>query len=82
MTASKTPPRPILTPRELQITRLIADNLTNKQIATRLLLSERTVETHITNILNKLRLNSRIQITRWAADATVPGPSITDLSHQ
>jgi DNA-binding NarL/FixJ family response regulator len=52
---------PVLTRRQLQIARLIADDLTNRQIAARLFLSERTVETHITNILNKLGLNSGIQ---------------------
>jgi DNA-binding NarL/FixJ family response regulator len=61
-----------LTPRQLEIARLVADTLTNQQIAARLFLSERTVETHITNILNKLGLNSRIQISRWISDVTEP----------
>ena len=55
--------------RQLEIARLVADDLSNKQIATRLFLSERTVETHVTNILNKLGLNSRVQLGRWVADA-------------
>jgi predicted ATPase/DNA-binding CsgD family transcriptional regulator len=58
-------PRPVLTGRQLEIGRLVADGLTNRQIAAKLFLSERTVETHVTNILNKLGLNSRIQLTRW-----------------
>jgi predicted ATPase/DNA-binding CsgD family transcriptional regulator len=57
-----------LTRRQLEIARLIAEDLTNKQIAARLFLSERTVETHITNILNRLGLNSRIQLSRWMAE--------------
>ncbi len=57
-----------LTPRQLDIAGLISDGLTNRQIADRLFLSERTVETHITNILNKLGLNSRIQLSRWIAE--------------
>jgi len=57
-----------LTPRQLEIARLIADDLTNRQIADRLFLSERTVETHITNMLNKLGLNSRVQLSRWIAE--------------
>jgi len=58
-----------LTGRQLEIARLVADDLSNRQIAARLFLSERTVETHITNILNKLGLGSRIQLTRWVSDS-------------
>ena len=64
----KSAPDTAITPRQLEIARLIADDLTNRQIADRLFLSERTVETHITNILNKLGLNSRIQLSRWIAE--------------
>ena len=65
--------RPVLTGRQLEIARLIADDLSNKQIAARLFLSERTVETHVTNMLNKLGFNSRIQISRWVSDLNEPG---------
>ena len=59
-----------LTRRQLEIARLIAEDLTNRQIADRLFLSERTVETHITNMLNKLGLNSRVQLSRWLAEVS------------
>ena len=61
-----------LTRRQLEIARLIAEDLTNRQIADRLFLSERTVETHITNMLNKLGLNSRVQLSRWLAGRADP----------
>jgi non-specific serine/threonine protein kinase len=67
---AKPGPRAVLTRRQLDIARLVADDLSNKQIAVRLFLSERTVETHITNILNRLGLNSRVQLSRWIADPT------------
>ena len=47
--------------------RLIADGLSNKEIATRLLISERTVTTHVQNILNKLGFDSRVQVASWVA---------------
>ena len=66
--AAKAGPDLELTRRQLEIARLIAEDLTNRQIADRLFLSERTVETHITNMLNKLGLNSRVQLSRWLAE--------------
>jgi len=78
--AARTEPHAVLTGRQLEIARLVADDLTNRQIAARLFLSERTVETHVTNILNKLGLGSRLQISRWMAEsapasATSPRPA-------
>ena len=68
VTPVRSAPDAALTPRQLEIAWLIAGDLTNRQIADRLFLSERTVETHITNILNKLGLNSRVQLSRWMAE--------------
>jgi DNA-binding CsgD family transcriptional regulator len=54
-----------LGPREADVARLVADGLTNKQIGTRLFISERTVDSHVRSILNKLGFSSRAQITAW-----------------
>jgi predicted ATPase/DNA-binding CsgD family transcriptional regulator len=54
-----------LSKRELEVARLIAESLTNKEIATRLFISDRTVTTHVGNILNKLGFDSRVQIASW-----------------
>jgi predicted ATPase/DNA-binding CsgD family transcriptional regulator len=53
--------------REREVATLIAGGLSNKEIATRLFLSERTVETHVYNILNKLGFNSRVSIASWVS---------------
>ena len=55
-----------LTARELQVLRLVAAGKPNKEIATELLISERTARTHVSRILRKLRLSSRTQAALWA----------------
>ncbi|TYC16110.1 AAA family ATPase [Actinomadura syzygii] len=56
-----------LSKREQQIAALVADGLTNRQIAARLHLSERTVENHVSHILTKLGVNNRAHIATWHA---------------
>jgi DNA-binding CsgD family transcriptional regulator len=55
-----------LTPRELQVLRLVASGSTNKAIAVELGLSERTIERHLSNIFTKLDLSTRTAATAWA----------------
>ena len=55
-----------LTPREIEILRLIADGLSNKQIAEKLNLSFYTVKNHVHNILEKLRLTNRSELVHFA----------------
>jgi predicted ATPase/DNA-binding CsgD family transcriptional regulator len=56
-----------LTPRERQVAELIATGLSNHQIATRLVTSPRTAESHVQNILRKLGFGSRAQVAAWVA---------------
>jgi predicted ATPase/DNA-binding CsgD family transcriptional regulator len=53
--------------REVDVARLVAEGLSNKEIGARLFISERTVESHVRSILNKLGFNSRAQIAGWMA---------------
>jgi len=55
-----------LTPRELEVLRLVATGATNKAIAAELVLSERTVDRHVSNIFTKLGVSSRAAATAYA----------------
>lgn len=55
-----------LTPTERRVLRLVAQGLTNQQVADELKVSRRTVESHVSNILSKVGLNNRTELTRWA----------------
>ncbi len=64
------PPRqdlPLLTPRENEITQLITEGLTNRQIAGRLAIAQRTVDTHVGHILTKLSCTNRSQVAALIA---------------
>ena len=57
-----------LTPREWQVALLVTRGNSNRQIARELILSERTVDTHVSHILRKLELTSRAQIAAWVVE--------------
>lgn len=57
-----------LSPREREVMRLIARGYTYKELARRLELSVKTVESHVSAVLRKLQLSSRHELTRWATD--------------
>jgi DNA-binding CsgD family transcriptional regulator len=59
-----------LSARERQVAELVAQGLSNKEIGTRLFVSERTAENHIRSILDKLGFDSRAQIAAWIGVAT------------
>ncbi len=56
-----------LTPTERDVVRLVSEGLGNKDIATRLFVSPRTVQTHLTHVYTKLGLTSRVQLVQEAA---------------
>ena len=56
----------MLTPREQEVVKLVAEAYTTDQIAELLVISPRTVERHRENILNKLGMRDRVELTRYA----------------
>jgi DNA-binding CsgD family transcriptional regulator/tetratricopeptide (TPR) repeat protein len=64
----------VLTAREREIASLVADGLSNREIAERLVITEGTVEVHVKHIFSKLGLRSRSQVAGWIARHQVEGP--------
>src|SRR5437868_12501478 len=60
-----------LTPREAEVAGLVARGATNREIAAKLFVSERTAEYHVEQIRNKLGFHSRTQIAAWLANGGV-----------
>ncbi len=60
-----------LTPREKEVLRQIARGYSYKQVAKRLAISIKTVESHVSSVLRKLQLSSRYELTRWATDRRI-----------
>jgi predicted ATPase/DNA-binding CsgD family transcriptional regulator len=59
----------LLTPREIEVARYIAEGMNNQDIADRLFISRRTVETHVEHVLGKLGFSSRTQVAAWLASS-------------
>jgi DNA-binding CsgD family transcriptional regulator/tetratricopeptide (TPR) repeat protein len=64
-----------LSPRELEVARLVAEGLTNRQVAEALFLSPRTVERHLGAAMRKLGISGRATLARLAAESGLPDPS-------
>jgi two-component system, NarL family, response regulator DevR len=61
-------PSDILSEREVEVVRLVAQGMANKEIARALLLSEGTVKAHVSHIMSKLGLSRRTELVRWAME--------------
>lgn len=66
--------KPRLTERETEVLRLVAKGLTAKQVATRLVLSHRTVQNHVQNAMAKLQVHNRAALVRYAIEAGLDDP--------
>ncbi|MGF1486314.1 MAG: response regulator transcription factor [Prochloraceae cyanobacterium] len=70
-TKIKVPQNVELTPTELKVVQLVAKGMANRQIAEKLNVSQRTIESHVSNMLNKTSLNNRTELARWAIESNM-----------
>ena len=81
--AAETQPRGLstLSRREAETASLVAQGLSNKAVAAKLMISERTVDSHVLNILNKLGIQSRTEIASWVArhQDSVPASALSRI---
>ena len=71
-------PAPVLTARELEVLKLVARGMSNKDVADQLFISENTVKNHVRNILEKLHLHSRMEAVMYAVRKRLVDPHHTD----
>lgn len=60
-----------LTPTEVKVVQLVAQGLANREIADKLNVSQRTIESHVSNMLNKTNLKNRTELARWAIECSM-----------
>jgi DNA-binding NarL/FixJ family response regulator len=60
-----------LTPTELKVVQLVAQGMANREIADKLNVSQRTIESHVSNMLNKTSLHNRTELARWAIESNM-----------
>ena len=60
-----------LTPTELKVVELVAQGMANREIAKKLKVSQRTIESHVSNMLTKTNLNNRTELARWAIESNM-----------
>ncbi len=70
----KTPPPNALTAREVEVLRLVAKGMSNREIAMQLTTTEATIKTHVSSILSKLQLANRVQAALYAISEGVTAP--------
>jgi DNA-binding NarL/FixJ family response regulator len=71
----------VLSPRELEVLRLVARGLSNAEIAEALFVSDGTVKTHVARILSKLGLRDRVQVVVFAYERGIVEPGVRSSSH-
>lgn len=60
-----------LTPTETKVVQLVAQGMSNREIAEQLKVSQRTIESHVSNMLNKTNLHNRTELARWAMQSNM-----------